>query len=59
MFTYFVWKSFIDEFNITTTKQEKMMTYAFCSFISIIIIIADILFSVFEILGILIYLIRK
>lgn len=59
MITYIMWKSFIDVFNIYSTKIEKMSSYAFCSFCSIITIPLDIIFSIFELLGIIIYLITK
>lgn len=59
MITYLMWKEFIDAFNICTTKIEKISSYAFCSFFSIITILLDIVLSMFGLLGIVIYLITK
>lgn len=59
MITYLIWKSTIDEFNLYTTKFEKMFSYAINSFISIITIPLDVVLSIFELLGIVIYLITK
>lgn len=59
MITYWLWKTFIEEFNKYTTNFEKINTYAFCSFISIFTIVLDILSSPFQLIGLLIFLIAN
>lgn len=59
MITYFIWEAFIEDFDINTTNSEKIGIYAFLSFSSIFTIVLDVLFSVFELLGLLIFIITK
>lgn len=59
MITYWLWKTSIEEFNKYTTNFEKINTYAFCSFVSIIFIPLDLLSLPFQIIGLLIFLITN
>lgn len=59
MVTYYIWKSYIDDFNRFTTNFEKISTYAFLVGFSIITICIDITSLPFQLIGLIIFFITK
>ena len=59
MLTYYIWKEYINDFNIFTTGFEKISTYAFCVGFSIITICVDIVSLPFQLIGLIIFFITK